>query len=210
MPTRSTYTPIYASVISGSPPSIGNQMRLLPMTEKRSEIKWLSIAQRAALRTVEEMASRLEADAYSRLTTDLRGCGCTDEMFEEAMRSIRAHARVVVHFHPDRFGLKPMTVAECSAQGGPLPESIRDGFVERGPIGLSGRRPGPVGEGSLRWCLSSARGGRRRAAQVWSPGTRASSGRSDTAFRFVLLCPSPGRLPALLVYIFRERAGARD
>jgi hypothetical protein len=28
------------------------------------------------------------------------------------MRCIRACARVAVHFHPDRFGFKPATVAE--------------------------------------------------------------------------------------------------
>jgi len=88
------------------------------MTEERGEIEGLSTAQSAALRTVEEMASRREADARVRLTRDLRSCECTDEMFEEAMRSIRAHARVAVHFHPDRFGLKPITVAESLLKEG--------------------------------------------------------------------------------------------
>ena len=37
-------------------------------------------------------------------------------MFDEAMESVRCHARVVVHFHPDRIGLKPMTVAEALLQ----------------------------------------------------------------------------------------------
>ena len=87
------------------------------MTEERAEMEGLSMAQRAALRTVEEIASRLEPDAYRRLTADLQGCGCTEEIFEEAMKSIRAHARVVVHFHPDRFGLKPTTVAESLLKG---------------------------------------------------------------------------------------------
>jgi hypothetical protein len=67
-----------------------NRMRLsCPMNEECSEIERLTMAQRAALRAVEETASRLEADAYGRLTKDLRNCGCTEEMFEKAMRSIR-------------------------------------------------------------------------------------------------------------------------
>jgi len=82
------------------------------MTEELGNIAGLSTAQRAALRFVADRASRLEAGAYSQLSADLRSCGCTDEMFGEAMRSIRAHARVAVHFHPDRFGVKPITVAE--------------------------------------------------------------------------------------------------
>ena len=108
------------------------------MTEERGEIEGLSIAQRAALRTVEEVASHLEADAYGRLTTDLRSCGCTDEMFEEAMRSIRAHARVAVHFHPDRFGLKPITVAESLLKEGLYQNQFETGLSSGGRSAFPG------------------------------------------------------------------------
>jgi hypothetical protein len=108
------------------------------MTEERGDIKGLSKAQRAALRSVEEMASRLEADAYGRLTADLRSCGCTEEMFEEAMRSIRAHARVAVHFHPDRFGLKPITVAESLLKEGLYQNQFETGLSTGGRSAFPG------------------------------------------------------------------------
>ncbi len=44
------------------------------MTEQRADIEVLSNAQRAALRNVEEMACRLEADAHRQLMADLRSC----------------------------------------------------------------------------------------------------------------------------------------
>ena len=102
------------------------------MTEERDEINRLSIAQRTALRTVEATASRLEADAHSRLMTDLRDCGCTGEMYEEAMKSIRTHARVAVHFHPDRLGLKPITVAESLLNDGLYQNQFETGLSSGG------------------------------------------------------------------------------
>jgi hypothetical protein len=108
------------------------------MNEECSEIAKLTMAQRAALSSVEETASRLESDAYGRLTTDLRNCGCPDEMFEEAMRSIRAHARVAVHFHPDRFGLKPATVAESLLKEGLYQNQFETGLSSGGRSAFPG------------------------------------------------------------------------
>jgi hypothetical protein len=102
------------------------------MTCECDEIEGLSMAQRAALRAVEETASRLEADASRRLATDLRNCGCTDEMFKEAMWNIRVHSRVAVHFHPDRFGLKPTTVAESLLNEGFYQNQFETGLSSGG------------------------------------------------------------------------------
>jgi hypothetical protein len=108
------------------------------MTEERGEIEKLSKAQRAALRAVEETAARLEAGAYDRLTTDLRSCRCSIEQFEEAMRSIRAHARVAVHFHPDRFGRKPITVAEALLKEGFYQNQFETGLSSGGRTAFPG------------------------------------------------------------------------
>src|SRR5262245_38134739 len=72
----------------------------------------LSAAQRAALHHVREVARRRRAEARDRLSGILQDADCMNEEFDEAVESIRAHARIVLHFHPDRFGLKPKTVAE--------------------------------------------------------------------------------------------------
>ena len=108
------------------------------MTEERGNIAGLSMAQLAALRFVADRASLLEAEAYSQLSTDLRSCGCTDEMFDEAMRSIRAHSRVAVHFHPDRFGVKPITVAESLLNEGLYQNQFETGLSSGGRSAFPG------------------------------------------------------------------------
>jgi hypothetical protein len=108
------------------------------MTELSGAIEGLSTAQRAALRTVEETASSLEANAYGQLTKDLQSCGCTVELFEEAMRGIHAHARVAVHCHPDRFGLKPITVAESLLKEGLYQNQFETGLSSGGRSAFPG------------------------------------------------------------------------
>jgi hypothetical protein len=108
------------------------------MIEPQDEFAELSTAQRAALRHVEESVRRRQAAAHDRLTTILRNARCMDEMFEEAMRNIRAHARVAVHFHPDRFGLKPITVAESLLNDGYYRNQFETGLSSGGRTAFPG------------------------------------------------------------------------
>ncbi len=62
------------------------------MADELSGTEGLSMAQRAALRTVDEIASRMEPDAYRRLTADLQSCECTEEMSSEATGIRRSKA----------------------------------------------------------------------------------------------------------------------
>ncbi|PYR46444.1 MAG: hypothetical protein DMF89_21995, partial [Acidobacteria bacterium] len=59
------------------------------------------------------MAGRGEVAARRRVTDILWRGGGTAEAFDSAMNCVRTHARVVLHFHPDRFGTKPLAVAEA-------------------------------------------------------------------------------------------------
>jgi hypothetical protein len=102
------------------------------------EVDGLSMAQCAALRVAEEAASRQESDAYSRLMKVLQSCGCSVDMFEEAMACIRAHARVAVHFHPDRIGLKPLPVAESLLQDGVYQSQFETGLSSGGRTAFPG------------------------------------------------------------------------
>jgi hypothetical protein len=113
------------------------------MAEEKCNIEGLSMAQRAALRIVANRASLLEAGAYSQLSADLLSCGCTEEMFDEAMTNIRAHARVAVHFHPDRFGVKSITVAQAL-----LDEGLYQNQFETG-LSSGGRSAFPGGDRDL-------------------------------------------------------------
>ena len=87
---------------------------------KRSmqEYERLTSAQRAAWRHVEETVRSRQAAASVRLTNIVRAAGCAQAMLDAAMEGVRDHARVVVHFHPDRIGPKSITVAEDLLRGG--------------------------------------------------------------------------------------------
>lgn len=73
----------------------------------------LSCAQRAALSHVEAVVRRQEAAVRPRLVGILSRAGCATDTYDEAMKCVRLNARVVIHFHPDRFGPKSTTVAEA-------------------------------------------------------------------------------------------------
>jgi Protein of unknown function (DUF3626) len=73
----------------------------------------LSEAQRAAVRHVDTTVAGREMAARQRVLDILLRAGCATDLFDEAMECVRTHARVVLHFHPDRLGTKPIPVAEA-------------------------------------------------------------------------------------------------
>ena len=83
-----------------------------------SDLARLSPAQSTALRHVEAVAHRGDAASRTRVTELLQRAGCTAGSFDEAMECVRLRARVVLHFHPDRVGLKRTTVAEALLKEG--------------------------------------------------------------------------------------------
>jgi hypothetical protein len=78
----------------------------------------LSAAPRAALSHVEGLVRRQEPATSLRVRDVLRRAGCRLETYREAIECVRGHARVVVHFHPDRIGNKPKTVAAALLEEG--------------------------------------------------------------------------------------------
>jgi hypothetical protein len=94
-----------------------------------TELARLSEAQRVALRHVDEMARRRQAGARDRLTAISHGGGCAGGMLDAAIESIRTHARVVLHFHPDRLGTKGTTVVEALLQE--VPDDFRGPAMPR-------------------------------------------------------------------------------
>ena len=73
----------------------------------------LTAAQRAALSHVERLVRRQEEVSRRRVSDALDHAQCKAATYDEVMDCVRVHARVVLHFHPDRLGRKPMTVAEA-------------------------------------------------------------------------------------------------
>lgn len=78
----------------------------------------LTTAQRRALQHAHDVSGRNQWRARERLREILRKHGCSDASLHAVLRSLREHARVVVHFHPDRWGMTPITVAEGMLRDG--------------------------------------------------------------------------------------------
>jgi hypothetical protein len=73
----------------------------------------LSPAQAEALRHVEAIARDKEATAILSIGAIFKRAGFALDTYGEAMELVRQHARIVAHFHPDRFGGKPANVVDC-------------------------------------------------------------------------------------------------
>jgi hypothetical protein len=82
------------------------------MDERRPRHPDLTTAQRAALLHADTLARSREAGARDRLERALHGAACLPGALDRALESIRSSASVVIHFHPDRYGLRGLTVAK--------------------------------------------------------------------------------------------------
>ena len=83
----------------------------------------LSAAQFAALSHLEAKARDGESAALTSIAAISTRAGHSLPDYTEAIESLRQHARIVLHFHPDRFGSKGASVAESLLTEG-VPESI--------------------------------------------------------------------------------------
>ena len=88
----------------------------------------LTDAQRRALGHVRKTVEERRADARAHLLTILSSSGCPSVILDAAAESIREHARVILHFHPDRIGVKPITVAEALLEDGQYRSQFETGL----------------------------------------------------------------------------------
>lgn len=88
----------------------------------------LSSAQQAALRHVNAVASRQQADAESRLQVVLQRAGLAIDRYEQARACIQSHARVVVHFHPDRHTSHGKPIAAALLEEGTYRNQFETGL----------------------------------------------------------------------------------
>jgi len=98
----------------------------------------LSAAQSAALRHVEAMARGREDTALSSIAAIFERAGFGLENYTEAMESIRRDARIVLHFHPDRFGHKSVSVAESLLSEGVYRNQFETGLSSGSPTAYPG------------------------------------------------------------------------
>lgn len=98
----------------------------------------LSAAQSAALRHVDVIARDKEAAALSSIAGIFKRAGFALENYNEAMELVRQHARIVLHFHPDRFGGKPTNVAESLLIEGVYRNQFETGLSSGSPTAFPG------------------------------------------------------------------------
>jgi Protein of unknown function (DUF3626) len=103
-----------------------------------SDLARLSPAQHAALRHVEDVVHRGEVAARRRVNDLLQRADCAADNYAEAMECVRAHARVVIHFHPDRLGIKPTPVAKALLAEGVYRHQFETGLSSGSVSAFSG------------------------------------------------------------------------
>jgi hypothetical protein len=92
----------------------------------------LSEAQRAALTHVAGLVRQQQSVSRSYLSEVLHRAGTNAAAYGTAMESVHAHARVVLHFHPDRFGTKPIPVADALLEEGVYRNQFETGLSAGG------------------------------------------------------------------------------
>ena len=98
----------------------------------------LSAAQSAALRHVEAAADERAATALSSIAGILERAGYGLETYREVMELVRQHARIALHFHPDRFGHNPPSVAERLLSEGVYRNQFETGLSSGSPTAFPG------------------------------------------------------------------------
>src|SRR5207344_3078685 len=98
----------------------------------------LSPGQSAALQHVEASARDREAAALLLIAGAFERSGYALENYTEAIELIRQHARIVLHFHPDRLGRKTTNVAECLLSEGVYRNQFETGLSSGSPTAFPG------------------------------------------------------------------------
>jgi hypothetical protein len=98
----------------------------------------LSPAQAAALRHVDAIARDKGATALLSITAICKRAGLALDTYNDAMELVRQHARIVAHFHPDRFGGKPANVVDCLLVEGVYRNQFETGLSSGSPTAFPG------------------------------------------------------------------------
>jgi hypothetical protein len=107
-------------------------------------------AQSAALRYVEDTTRPKEATALQFIAGMFERAGYGLDNYNEVIELIRQHARIVLHFHPDRFGhSKSATVAEALLAEGVYRNQFETGLSSGSPTAIQAASATPGSAGCL-------------------------------------------------------------
>lgn len=98
----------------------------------------LSVSQSAALRHVEATAEAAEASALLSIAGIFERAGYRMEIYHDAIESIRRHARIALHFHPDRLAQNAVSVAESLLAEGVYRNQFETGLSSGSPTAFPG------------------------------------------------------------------------
>ncbi|HEX8528386.1 MAG TPA: DUF3626 domain-containing protein [Cytophagales bacterium] len=130
----------------------------------------LTHAQEAAIRYVEKYASTRRERAKEAIEEVRAMSNIPPAQLAQALRAIKTHARVVLHFHPDRLDNQGLTVAESMLTCG----SYRNQFE----TGVSNGKLSPLPGGPRDTWENQLFGGRYGATGI-APGERPKYGALD-------------------------------
>lgn len=103
----------------------------------------LTGAQQSAIDYVERYAARHKDDAQATIQHLLRMSNITTEVFHKAVQKVKEHARIALHFHPDRPNSSMNCIAEALHQEGIYKSQfetlLSNGSVSAHPGGLRDR-----------------------------------------------------------------------
>ena len=98
----------------------------------------LTSSQHAALIYVRDRVHATRPFARSRINESLRRARCDDAKYDEALAALQQHARVIVHFHPDRLDVTKRPVAAALLDEGVYRNQFDTGISSGGLLPFPG------------------------------------------------------------------------
>jgi Protein of unknown function (DUF3626) len=91
-----------------------------------------------ALDKVRERALRMRADKQEQIAAILERAGLNERSYERALASLRLHARIALHFHPERLSRSGRTVVEGLLESGLYTNQFETGVSSGSPTAYAG------------------------------------------------------------------------
>src|SRR5262249_2975006 len=121
--------------------------RMSDMASLSENPPWGSLLpyQRQAVAHMQALAARVSAGAREHINAVLTRAGLHESVYDDAIESVRAHARVGLHFHPERLSRTRRTVAEGLLQTGVYQSQFETGLSSGSPSAFRGGGRDPWG-----------------------------------------------------------------
>jgi hypothetical protein len=94
--------------------------------------------QRKALEHIQELAARVSSTAGDDIRAILERAGLHESVYDDAIESVRIHARVALHFHPERLSRTGRTVADGLLRTGVYKSQFETGLSGGSPSAFPG------------------------------------------------------------------------